>query len=170
MSDRSDNRRAQVQRAVAQFPGLSVAQLAKECHLQPNLVEYHLHRMERAGILNRIEKGYFLEAPTIPLDPVDRRWILHLRRPPQAGVVLELLLGAQTVGEIAVSLEVSPSAVTRQLKALKAAEIVIHPNPKEPRTLGLADPERARRLLRLPTPKSMPEAIVEMIDRLASAT
>lgn len=165
--------RRRVYEALLRFPGLRTADLARQCRLAADLVDYHLRILQRRGLATRDDsegrsRHYPAQARGHPIDRRDRPLLAALRRPATLRIVLHLLeSGTASMGELAKQSGVSPATVSHHGRRLADAGVLDLHREGRTRVARLVDPERVTRLLRdHPPPADAIAGFAEMWEDL----
>ena len=163
--------------AVCQYPGTHMRELARVLGMQLNLVDYHLHYLEKRELVYATEDGEFKRY--FPKDKLDGTGVRDLTSAPDKPVVgmlrqhlpfrIIVLLakhGVRTHKELTVDLRRSPSTVSHHLTKLSNAGIVTA--AEDGRGYQLVDQPRIERILLkfTPHPASLTDGFVEVWESL----
>lgn len=171
-------RRRRLYEALMSYPGLHLAELARQAEVEEKLARYHIRVLVKSGLATKKREGnknlYYpkVEAELGSKEVIDRRdkeAIGLLRRPVPLRMVLALLDTEEglTMGEMAEAAAVSRSTATYHVEKLKESELVRVTVEGRARRVHLEDPERVAELLsEYPPPKDIVSGFVEMWDGL----
>jgi predicted transcriptional regulator len=161
--------RREIYDLVRRMPGLHMREIQRQMDMSIALTEYHLHQLERAGLVTSItEEGYRRYYPAraerggtvAGLSGDDRRMVAVLRQPIPLMATL-FLMGREsaTHTEIGESLDVSPSKLSFHMKKLVRTGLVRRLPRSEGRGYAVIDRDRVLRLLIAyrPTPDLLDE-------------
>lgn len=172
------DRRRRLYEALMAYPGLHLAELARQADVEEKLARYHIRVLVKSGLATKKREGnknlYYpkVEADLGSKEVIDRRdkeALGLLRRPVPLRMVLALLDAEEglTMGEIAEAAAVSRSTATYHVEKLKDAELVRVTVEGRARRVHLDDHERVSELLsEYPPPKDIVSGFVEMWDGL----
>lgn len=172
--DASASVRERILGAVRKYPGLGAADLARQVKTSLQLAEYHLHALQKAGLVSIQTQGrqrtHFPVAgdEETPIDRRDRPVVAALRRPMALRIALQLLEnGSMAMGDLAASCGISPATATHHVKKMeKAGVLEIHASGRSRNAL-LADGERLRRLLiDHPPPRDVVSDFIDLWERV----
>src|SRR3990172_1356706 len=149
---------------VARTAGLHLREIARQLALDVRTAEYHLHELEKHGLVTAIDEGGFRRFFPRPAagrkaevgDARDNPVLGLLRKPVPLYVALVLLARAATThGDLAKDAGVSPSTLSYHLDRMERAGVV----GRSGAAYVLREPERVARVLyaHRPTP--------DLIDR-----
>lgn len=172
------DRRRRLYEALMAYPGLHLAELARQADVEEKLARYHIRVLVKSGLATKKREGnknlYYpkVEAELGSKEVIDRRdkeALGLLRRPVPLRMVLALLDAEEglTMGEIAEAAAVSRSTATYHVEKLKDAELVRVEVEGRARRVHLDDHQRVSELLsEYPPPKDIVSGFVEMWDGL----
>ncbi len=169
--------RRRLYETVCKYPGTHMRELARILDMRLNLVDYHLHYLEKRDLVYATEDGeYKRYYPRDSLDKMNRRDLTSapdkpivgmLRQPlPFRIIVLLAKHGTSTHKELTVSLRRAPSTVSHHLEKLTKAGIVV--TVDQGRGYALSDQARIERILLAftPQPTSLTEGFIEIWESL----
>ncbi len=172
------DRRRRLYEALLEYPGLHLAELARQAEVEEKLARYHIRVLVKSGLATKKREGnknlYYpkVEAEIGSKEVIDRRdkeALALLRRPVPLRMVLALLDDDEglTMGEMAEAAAVSRSTATYHVEKLKDAELVRVDVEGRARRVHLEDKDRIAELLtEYPPPKDIVSGFVEMWDGL----
>jgi predicted transcriptional regulator len=169
--------RRRIFEAVCKFPGTHLRELSRTVSLKLNLVEYHLHYLEKRELVYSVLDGSFKRYfPKDELGTAEKRDTVSAPDKPIIGllrqqvpfriVILLAKSGILAHGDLAKSLHKSPSTVSHHLEKLIDAGMVIQSSDE--RGYRLSDPARIERLLVsfTPQPLSLADGFQEIWESL----
>ncbi len=160
-------KRDQVWRFIQRYPGTPVADVASHLGIAYSHAEYHVHQLERAGLVHRRDKACFPSEGEAVVDRRDQRVLVILRRPAPLRIVLALLDGAATNPELAKQVGIAPSSVSYHVRRLTNAGVVEREEQGRSAVFRLVDAEATANMLRSHPPKpNMADDLVAMLDSL----
>jgi predicted transcriptional regulator len=162
---------------VNRYPGLTIAELAREADVDESLTRYHVRVLEDASLVRSEEEGghrriFPLEKTKAgaanPLDDTDRQWLALLRRPPILRAVVALLdQGPLNAGELAEACGVARSTASSHIKRMEEGDLAQAKRDGRARVIHLTDRERVLELLaENPPPDDLVQGFVEAWDDL----
>lgn len=172
------DRRRRLYEALMTYPGLHLAELARQAEVEEKLARYHIRVLVKSGLATKKREGnknlYYpkVEGEIGSKEVIDRRdkeALGLLRRPVPLRMVLALLDAEEglTMGEMAEVAAVSRSTATYHVEKLKDAELVRVTVEGRARRVHLEDHQRVAELLsEYPPPKDIVSGFVEMWDGL----
>lgn len=172
------DRRRRLYEALLEYPGLHLAELARQAGVEEKLARYHIRVLVKAGLATEKREGnknlYYpkVEAGIGSKEVIDRRdkdALALLRRPVPLRMILALLDAEEglTMGEMAEAAAVSRSTATYHVDKLKGAELVHVSVEGRSRRVHLTDHDRVAELLtEYPPPKDIVSGFVDMWDNL----
>ena len=142
---------------VTTFPGLHLAELARNLEMDPNHAKYHLDRLERSGLVTSRHEGGFLlyfpkeETAVGMRDAVaasDKAVLAALRRPVPLHIALLLMdRGRTTHAQLLEDVGVAHGTLHYHLKRMEDGGILTSVKEGRERWYTLADRELVERLL-----------------------
>lgn len=169
--------RRRLYETVCKYPGTHMRELARVLDMRLNLVDYHLHYLEKRDLVYATEDGEFKRFfPTDSPDGAERKDLTSapdkpivgmLRQPlPFRIIVLLARYVTRTHKELTDDLRRSPSTVSHHLEKLSRAGIVVALD--DGRGYALSDRARIERILLAfkPHPASLADGFVEIWDSL----
>lgn len=172
--DASASVRERILGAVRKYPGLGAAELARQVTTSLQLAEYHLHALEKAGLVSTHSDG----APKVhfpvvgqeetPIDRRDRPVVAALRRPMALRIALQLLEnGSMSMGDLATSCGISPATATHHVKRLQKQGVLDVTAEGRSRNASLVDGPRLQRLLvDHPPPRDVVSDFIDLWERV----
>lgn len=162
---------------VNRYPGLELAELARQAEVDESLARYHVRVLENAQLVRSQEEGghrriFPLERTKAgaaqTLDEQDREWLSLLRRPPILRAVVALLdQGPLAAGELADACGVSASTASHHISRMEEGKLVDVQRKGRSRVIGLFDRERVIGLLaEHPPPETLVQDFIEAWDEL----
>lgn len=143
--------------AIGEYPGLHLRELARRTELSAKHVEYHLRRLEKAGVVTSKQEDRYrryyptAEGSTGRRDVVDRhqkKALALLRRPVPLHIVLLLLdRGAMDHGSLKEAVGIGHGTLSYHLKNLAAQGVVTARPEGRRRVFQVADAEGTEALL-----------------------
>ncbi len=169
--------RKRIYDAVCKYPGTHFRELSRIVALRPNLVDYHLHHLEKNDLIYSQLDGQFkryypkdqlasdlkkdiVSAPDKPIVGLLRQQV------PFRIVILLAKFGSRSHKELTEALHKSPSTVSHHLDKLVLQSVVVQ--APEDRSYRLAEPARIERLLMsfTPHPTTLADGFMEIWDNL----
>lgn len=169
--------RRRIFETVCKFPGIHLRELCRTVNLKLNLVDYHLHYLEKRELIYSLENGQFKRY--FPKDEVGAGQKMDLVSAPDKPIVgllrqqvpfrIVILLaksGIMAHGELTESLHKSPSTVSHHLEKLIEADVVVR--TADAKGYRLSDPARIERILVSfnPQPFSLADGFLEIWESL----
>ena len=152
---------------IRRFPGVHPREMERRLGLSEHLATYHLDQLSRDGRVQRLdEAGYCRYFPALSRRTWSQRelsFIALMRRPVALRIVVLLLEGARSQGEIAKALAIAKSSASYHLSMLVAEGFATGKKDGRRRIYDLGDRAWIRGALAGFTP--LPEA-PEPFDRL----
>lgn len=141
--------RRRIYEHVRRVPGLHLRALQRATGLPLGTVEYHLHQMERAGLVVTREEGrYKAYFPNDQLDRRDRDVLYYLRQDMPRRIALEIAnRPGLTFRELAERLPIGESTLSFHLKKLRAAGLVDEQRQGREKAYSAVDGDRIRSLI-----------------------
>lgn len=164
--------------ALVRYPGLHLAELARQARLSEDLARYHLRVLVKRGIATEVTEERFVRyyprvegelGPREVVDRADKPALKLLRRPVPLNMVLALLAsdGPLRMGELASEVGVSPGTATYHVKNLAGVDLVAVDARDGGRYVRLVDAARVVRLLTAyPPPRDVVSDFVSLWDEL----
>ncbi len=143
--------RQKILEAVYRKPGLHFRELARITGLATGQLEYHLYKLEKAGLLRAEKDGKYTRYYP-PVDLEDRvEKVLKMLNRPRVREILEYLLENSHADASAISkfLGVSPSAATWHLKNLVSEGVLLENRNGSRKLFEIRDPEAVLEALRI---------------------
>lgn len=147
------NAREAILRVVRSSPGAHVREIERLSGYAYGAVEYHLHRLEEAGIVRVVQTGNMKAYFAAEFPRAQRPLAALVRREPIRRILVSLLTSPRLAHhELAEAAEMSPSTLTHHLKKLVAGGVVAQEGDSRHPLLVLADPAGVERALVLQAP------------------
>lgn len=148
-------------------PGLHLRQIQRDLQIPMGTLEYHLHQMEKAGLVVVREDGRFKAFFTNDgLDRRDRDFLYYLRQEMPRRIALEVVDWPNiSFQELGGRLPIGPSTLSFHLKKLKFGGLVEEHRDGNRKTYTCTDPPRVRMLI----VRYRPTFIDDVVDRFAAA-
>jgi len=134
---------------ISSSPGLHKREIARELSMSLSTIDYHLHYMERKGILTARQDGkykrYFVSEKT---EAMDKRIMPLLRQETPRRIVLFLLQHPQAIHkEICEAVKKAPSTISFHIKKLIDAGIVDEISLGREKAYVVKNPEKTADLI-----------------------
>jgi predicted transcriptional regulator len=140
--------RRRVYQAVAAAPGIHVREVVRRSKLAYGSVEYHLRRLEEAGLIEGRPEGQLRVFFAKEFPKGERDLASAARSAPARRILTALLsLGEVTHGDLAQATQLKPSNVTYHLRALTGRQLVVARREGRALFLSLKDPALVERVL-----------------------
>lgn len=148
-------------------PGLHLRQIQRDLELPLGTLEYHLHQMEKAGLLvTREPERYKAYYPNEDLSRHDRDYLYYLRQAMPRRIALEVVhQPGVTFKQLVARLPIGPSTLSFHLKKLRRAGIVEEARQGREATYRCMEPDRVRALII----RYRPTFMDDVVDRFAEA-
>lgn len=169
--------RRRIYEAVCKFPGIHLRELSRTVNLKLNLVDYHLHYLEKRELIHSVQSGQFKRYfPKDELAAEQKRDMISASDKPIVGllrqqvpfriVILLAKAGVMAHGELANLLHKSASTVSHHLEKLIEAEVVLR--MVDGTGYRLSDPVRIERILVsfTPQPVTLADGFSEIWENL----
>lgn len=152
---------------VREVPGVHLRQLERDLTMPLGTLEYHLHQMERAGLLVTREDGRFKAFyPSDGLDRRDRDALYYLRQEQPRRIALEIVNEPGISFQVLASrMTISPSTLSFHLAKLRNAGLVAEQRAGREKTFTCPDAERVRSIVL----KYRSTFVDTVVDRFADA-
>jgi predicted transcriptional regulator len=136
-------------REIETAPGVHHREIQRRLALPTGVVEYHLHRLVKQGlVVERKEGGYTRYFPERGLTEEERRALSFLRQETPRLIVLYLLEApGSRHGDILKVLAISGATLTHHLKRMLAAKLLLEEKEGGTVRYRLAHPEEAKKVL-----------------------
>tara|TARA_B100000315_G_C14509407_1_gene556239 strand:+ start:385 stop:903 length:519 start_codon:yes stop_codon:yes gene_type:complete len=155
-----ENRR-QLFDLILRSPGLHLRELQRQLDWVMGQLEYHLDRLEDAGLVQAEKERQFKRCFPSELAPADRNILGPLRQEAPRQVVLQLLQAPSTPSELSRQLKIPLSTLSEYLKTLLESDIATVKQEGRVRTYSIRNPNQI--LNNLVTYR--PSFIDSMVDR-----
>jgi predicted transcriptional regulator len=152
---------------VRRVPGLHLRQIQRDLEMPMGTLEYHLHQMERAGLLVTREDGRFKAFyPNESLDRRDRDFLYYLRQEMPRRIALEIVdRPGVSFQELAHRLPIGASTLSFHLKKLRAGGVIEERRRGQKKCYHATDPDRIRHII----VRYRSTFVDEIVDRFADA-
>jgi predicted transcriptional regulator len=159
--------RRRIYEHVRRVPGLHLRQIQRDLEMPMGTLEYHLHQMEKGGLLVTREDGRFKAFyPNEHLDRRDRDFLYYLRQEMPRRIALEVVdQPGISFQELVQRLPIGASTLSFHLKKLRAGSLVEERRRGQKKCYEPTDPERIRRII----VRYRTTFVDEVVDRFAEA-
>lgn len=152
---------------VRRVPGTHLRQLQRDLALPLGTLEYHVHQMEKAGLLVTREDGRFKAFfVNDELDRRDRDFLYYLRQDMPRRIAMEIVSEPGiSFQELSSRLPIGMSTLSFHLKKLRLASVVMEERDGPRKIYLCTDPERVRSLI----VRYRSTFLDDVVDRFADA-
>lgn len=160
------SRRRMIFEYISKFPGTYLREMEKELSLSVGDLQYHLHQLEKGGMISSLEEGrrkrYFVKEE---VRLVDRKILSLIRMKTPRRIVIFLLLNPESsFKEILNEFSFTKGALSFHLKRLDRAGILVKGKREKESVYMISDEERVSQVLITYKSSIMDEVMDGFID------